>query len=272
MRLGERLPVQLVLGLVLCQCACAAKLAITSLEPSSVFLGPRRDLVIVGGEGRRGVRELVFAELSEQARRLGFFQVTDLSREGFQMRRDGGRVELEAFDRPLGDSEVGLWIDVEVAPETQPPAAGLTLSVAAFAPGGESLLRSHRVDGVSQDGLDGAAAVVAAELLRQITPAQVTRLVRLDEEDADQLPILQVALDGNIARAREDMKAYVANEPENAAAVYNLAVLTEAMGKLGDALVLYDRALNLVEKDLYSKAREAAARYANLEAAVTFER
>jgi len=272
MRLGERLPVQLVLGLVLCQGACAAKLAITSLEPSSVFLGPRRDLVIVGGDGPRAARELVFVELAEQARRLGFFQVTDLSREGFQTRRDGGRVELEAFDRPLGELEVGLWIDVEVAPETQPPAARLTLSVAAFAPNGESLLQTHRVVGASQDGLAGAAAVVAAELLGQITPAQVTRLVPLDEGDAEQLSILEVALDGNIARAREDMKAYVDKDPDNAAAIYNLAVLTEAMGKLDDALALYDRALSLVEKDLYSEAREAAARYAKLEAAVTRER
>jgi tetratricopeptide (TPR) repeat protein len=171
-------------------------------------------------------------------------------------------MRLEAFGSSLGESEVALWIDVE---KVEGQLTRVRLSVSAFGPDGLALVQGHRVEGSSQTGLADAAALAAAALLDEMTPSEVTRFVALDEDDSAQIPILEVALDGNIARAREDLKVYVEHAPTNAAAVYNLAVLTEAMGKLRDALALYDRALQLDPKALYSEARDAAARHADLE-------
>jgi tetratricopeptide (TPR) repeat protein len=152
-------------------------------------------------------------------------------------------------------------------------SAHIVLEVTAFDHRGEPLLRERRFEGRCADvgltaraRIDAAMAKAIEALLASITPVEITRRVSLDDADRNQRFILDVALDGNIARAREEMKSYIDKHPANARAIYNLAVLTEAMGQVQEALVLYDRALAMQEEPLYRRTRDAAWRFADLEA------
>jgi len=242
---------------------------VISLRPAPVHFGMTRELVIVGGNGERRLREAVCAELIDQARQGGYFHVVDSSTRGLRVTLRDRQIETDGFDLPLAIGEVGLWIDVHQAGDDK--RSEVTLEITVFDATARILVAAHRVvAGSGAQSLSDVSAVDRAvrsatqKLLQQITPVEVTRKVELDLRDRAQLPILEVALDGNIARAREEMKSYLEQAPENATAIYNLAVLTEAMGQVESALSLYDKALQLSDNPLYEQTRTAAATAAEL--------
>lgn len=266
---------------------CATTVAIRSMQPGTVPVGPTRQLVLLGGEGRRSAREFVGQALVQQCRGQGYFSVTDRSAEGLSLRVAGRQVSLEGGDLALGAEQAGLWIDVlewnaqrdtEEVTRTDPAGkshveevpvmrGNALLAVTLFGPSGQAFLAETEYEGWAstppdaprEEAIEAAARDALASLLREITPTPVVSRVRLDDEDSGQEAILETASAGATAQAARDLEAYLGQHPESASAAYNLAVLHEAMGDFRAALERYDHALSLGGKDYYSRARASCA-------------
>jgi len=278
-----------VLALVLpLASGCATTVAIRSMQPGAVAVGPARELVLLGGEGRRSAREFVGQVLVQQCRTMGYFKLTDRSSEGHSVHVAGNHATIQDGSLALGPEQAGLWIDVlewnaardeEEITHSSPTGKSVVervpvmrgsvlLAVTLFDPSGRAFLAETEYEGSAsvapdrprEEAIESAACDALADLLREITPVQVTTRVRLDDEDEGQEAILDTASAGATAQAARDLEAYVQQNPHSASAAYNLAVLREALGDFQGALDMYDRALSLGGKDYYSRARAGCAR------------
>lgn len=264
---------------------CAPSLRVKVLEPSQVSLGAGKQLAVLQTEGRRSAREFVLQELGQQAMRGGYFQVRDRSEEGFLMSVAGRSVNFQggAGDPMLTPQDVALRIDVldwNASSDSHTDAKGVTtrswrarvvLGVTAANAAGKAMLAEAEYVGDAhfeqsgrgaseQAAIEQAARNAIARLLWDVTPVYVTRDIRLDEDDKAQKSILEVAKQGNLVRATEDLRAYLAKDPSNATANYNLAVLLDATGEYDEALSLYSKAIQLSSKDYYVEMKAACAR------------
>lgn len=267
---------------------CATTVSIRSMQPGAVPVGPARELVLLGGEGRRSAREFVGQTLVQQCRTMGYFKLSDRSSEGHRVHVAGQHATIEGGALALGPEQAGLWIDVlewnaardeeevthssptgKTVVERVPVMRGnVLLAVTLFDPSGRAFLAETEYEGWAsiaperprEEAIEQAACDALADLLREITPIQVTTRVRLDDEDEGQEAILDTAAAGATAQAARDLEAYVQQNPHSASAAYNLAVLREAQGDFQGALDMYDRALALGGKDYYARARAGCAR------------
>ncbi len=266
---------------------CAAKLAIKTMEPGPVNLGAAKHLAILDTEGRRSAREQLIGEIISQARTAGYYTVEDRSEEGVKVNIAGRTVTLEGGEKGIEPGQMGVRFDViewdadkdteerstrdskgnTVTKQVKVLKGRALLGVTVFDPSGKALVAEKEYEGtsslegdVSKDqAIEAAAKDVVAKLLADITPHEVTRQVRLDEDDDALKPYIETAQAGNLAKAAEDMKGYLDKNPNSAPAAYNLAVLTDAMGNYDAAIQLYDKALQLGNKDYYSEARAECA-------------
>ena len=102
------------------QCGCTAKLAITSLEPSSIFFGSHRELVVVGGEGKRKPRELVFSQLT--VRRTGWTRRSAFTVPAFVLY--AGRIDQPGFDCLPVYLSVNSWLRYSTRTPIRPRGDG----------------------------------------------------------------------------------------------------------------------------------------------------
>lgn len=268
--------------------ACTSSLPIKTLEPGAVNLGATKQLDIVSGEGRRSARETVYNKIIEQARQRGYYTVADRSEEGIEVKIAGRNVTLEGGEKGIDEGVVGLRIDVlewdskqktetvtktdskgrEYSQDVRLIEGEVVLAVTAFDKDGKTYTAEKEYVGKYQSSdrntsedtaIDAAAGDAVRRLLADITPREVTRKVRLDDDEEAMKPFIETAQAGNIAQAITDLKAYRESNPNSSAAAYNLAVLTDASGDYDAALALYDQAMSLGNKDFYSPARAACA-------------
>jgi hypothetical protein len=271
--------------ILLAATGCAPTLRVNVLEPSQVSLGAGTQLNVLQTGGRRSAREFVLQELGQQAMRGGYFQVKDRSEEGFNMNVAGRSVQfLEGSSDPLPTpQDVALRIDVldwNANSDSHTNADGVTKSrwrarvvlgvTAANAEGkamlaeseyvGEAFFEDTRHGGGEQLAIEQAARNAVARLLWDVTPIYVTKHIRIDEDDKAQQPILEVAKQGNLVRAIEELRGYLAQAPGNAVAHYNLAVMLDATGQYDEALSLYTKAIQLSSKAFYVQMKAECAR------------
>lgn len=273
---------------------CAPTLKVNVLQPARVNLGAAKRLTVVQTEGRKGARDFILDELTRQARGEGYFQVTDRSDEGIVVKVAGRSVQiLNTGNGPAqGQDEIGIRIDVndwdaEKKTETikgtdskgNPTEreekfyeAKTVVSVTAFNASGKALLAEEEYEMVGRgedkdSAIGNAARALVGRILFDITPKYVAKYIRMDDEDKAQKPIIEVAEKGNVPRAITEMESYVQSNPQNSAALYNLAVLLDASGKYSEALDLYTKAISLSAKDYYvSMKAECAKRLADQQA------
>jgi hypothetical protein len=260
------------------------------MQPGPVNLGATDHITIVQGEGRRSARETIFQEIMSQSRTLGYYTIEDRSEEGIEVNIAGRTVTIEGAQSPvLKDGQMGLRVDViewdaEQATKTETytdnngnertrskvvTEADVVLGVTLFDITGEAILAETEYVGeyatedknASEDSvIKSAARSAVAQFLGDITPKPVTRDVRIDDSDDGQEKIIETAEAGNLAQAVKDLEKYLKEDPNNAAAVYNLAVFVDATGDYKGAMALYDEALSMSSKDFYSEARAACAK------------
>lgn len=273
---------------------CAPSLKVNVLQPARVNLGSSKRLTVVQTEGRKGPREFLVDEMTRQARAGGYFQVTDRSDEGIVVKVAGRAVHVvNAGGGPAqGADEIGVRIDVndweaekktEIVKGTDSKGnptereekfyeAKVVASLTAFNSAGRAALAEEEYEstgrGPDKDtALDNAGRALVSRFLYDITPSYVTKYIRMDDEDKAQKPIIEVAEKGNVPRAITEMEGYVQANPQNAGALYNLAVLLDASGRYDEALGLYTRAISLASKDYYVDMKaECARRLANQQA------
>lgn len=240
--------------MVLLASACAPVLEFTDLQPGVIPVRDAHRLIIVPGDGRHSVQVAIRRAVARQAAEAGTFEVEErLGRRG--ERPEDGEVALQinvtgwAPEGESGPDGTGPRITLEVTVTTV--SGGVrTISIEGHAPAPK---RGAELGQAMRAAIDDAAAA----LLEAITPRRVTRRLQLDDSDGSQDPMLRAATEGRIARAHEDLRRYLERHPDNAAAAYNLALLTEALGRYEDAIQYYDRALALDDEPLYRRARQA---------------
>jgi hypothetical protein len=266
---------------------CAPSLKVNVLQPARVNLGSAKRLTVVQTEGRKGARDFLIDEMLRQARAGGYFQVTDRSDEGIVVKVAGRSVQLiNSGNGPTqGPDEIGVRLDVndwdaekktEVVKGTDSKGnptereekfyeAKVVASVTAFNAAGKAMLaeEEYEMTGRGEDkdqALGNAGRALVGRILQDITPTYVTKYIRMDDEDKAQKPIIEVAEKGNVPRAITEMESYVQANPQNAGALYNLAVLLDASGKYQEALDLYTKAISLSSKDFYVNMKAECAR------------
>ncbi len=181
-------------------------------------------------------------------------------------------VQDKVVEKDKNGKEVTKYVDRKEEYSVNVLAAKVVLSVTAFNAKGQAMLAETefegRYDGDREEpALKAAAAQAVTHLLRQITPSYVVKTIRMDDEDEKQKPIIKIAEQGNVGFAIEEMQKYAKENPNNGAALYNLAVLLDAAGRYQEAMDHYSQALRLKTKDYYIDAKsECAQRLANQQA------
>jgi hypothetical protein len=273
---------------------CAPTLKVNVLQPARVNLGAAKRLTVVQTEGRRGARDFLLDELTRQARAGGYFQVADRSDEGIVVKVAGRGVQIvNAGTGPAQSAdEIGVRIDVndwdaekKTETYTEKDSKGVehererkfyeaktVASVTAFTSAGKAVLAEQEYETVGRgqdkdEAIGNAGRELIGRVLGDITPRYVTKYIRMDDDDKAQKPIIEVAREGNVPRAITEMESYVQGNPQNSAALYNLAVLLDASGKYPEALDLYTKAIGLAAKDFYVDMKaECAKRLADQQA------
>jgi TolA-binding protein len=266
---------------------CAPTLKVNVLQPARVNLGSAKRLTVVQTEGRKGARDFVIDEMTRQARGQGYFQVADRSDEGIVVKVAGRGVQIvNAGSGPAqSPDEIGVRIDIndwdaEKKTETVKGTdskgnpteredkfyeAKTVVSVTAFTSAGKAVLAEEEYEMVARgedkdQALGNAARALVSRILFDITPKYVTKYIRMDDDDKAQKPIIEVAKKGNVPQAITEMEGYVQGNPQNPAALYNLAVLLDASGKYQEAIDLYTKAISLSAKDFYVDMKGECAR------------
>jgi hypothetical protein len=275
---------------------CAPTMRVRVLKPAPVNLGTVKQLALVQSEGRPRARDTILGELKRQTRQDGYFQIKDRLDAGMAIKvtGDSARFLDEGGTASLQPDEVGLRLDVaEWDADMESTTvdvkdkdgkvtgtervdyyqAEVVLVATVFHPSGKALISEREYRASAQDSNDknnalwSASVNAVSKLLRDITPSYVTQEIRMDDDDDGQKPIIQLAEQGNVPAALSNMQGYVQSHPDNASALYNLAVLLDASGRYSEALEYYDRAIALSNKDYYMRMKqECTLRKSNQEA------
>lgn len=280
---------RLLLPLVVLASACAPRLYVNVLQPAPVNLGSAKKLSVYESQGRLSAREELVKELATQAQNAGYFTVTDRTAEGLTVRITGPAVLPSV---PPAADEIGLRIDIaewNADKESQPTRekdkqgnpitkdlwkSRVKLLVTVFNGAGKAYVVEKEYAATGEDEKDEDASILAAardaisRVLEDVTPTYVQKAIQLDDTEEAQRPVIDMARSGDVPKAIELEKQLLAKSPNNAAALFNLAVLMDSQGLYRDALGLYEQAIKLAEtKELYKEMRsECAQRLADAEA------
>lgn len=263
---------------------CAPKLYVRVQQPAPTNLGAAKRMSIVQMEGRRSAKEALVAELMTQAREAAYFQVTDRTEEGITVKVKGRSVDLTGGSGTAqAPDEVGMRVDVldwtankdtktskdskGVEKTTTVYKGKVLLGVTSFNGKGKAQLAekefSASVEGKDEDdAIKLSAKAAVAALLKEVTPTYVEKAIRMDGDDEAQKPIIEMAKNGDLAKAIEEGKAALAKNPNSGPAAFNLAVMLDATGDYEQAMVNYDAALKLGAKDYYTDVRTECAKRA----------
>jgi tetratricopeptide (TPR) repeat protein len=273
---------------------CNPQLKVNVLQPAPVNLGSAKRLSIVQSEGRRSAKEFVIGDFLAQARAAGYFTARDRSEEGITVKVAGRTVAATGGAGAAQDKdEIGLRLDVlewtansetkkidvkdskgkvTSTREVKVYTGKVLLAATAFNVDGKAMLAEKEYEMKAEaddeeDAIRAAARMAVGQLLHEITPRYVQRYIRMDNDDKAQEPIVKVAESGNMTKAVEEMRAYLATNPGSAPAQYNLAALLDATGSYEEALDLYTKAITTSSKDYYIQMKaECAKRLADQQA------
>jgi hypothetical protein len=243
------------------------------------------------------MQDIAIQELRNQSRSGGHFTVENAISEGIRFDTRQGRVVMTGKDVPANANDVFIKFNVIASMKqdgrtTVTRSAGIlgtqketvpvmmTVMPVAFTVtrGDEVLLNERQYNGKAvwalnergggyptdyRQRLEAAIGQAVKEFLVDITPKTVSRDVQLDYSDEKQKPILDAARDGQVKEAATQLADYVQDNPNSSSAVYNLAVLTDALGQYERALTYYDKALSLGGKDYYTEAKSSCMKRIN---------
>jgi len=264
---------------------CTPMIKVNVLKPAPVNLGAAKQLSVVESTGRRSAREHVIAEMGRQARASGYYTFSDRSEEGITV-KVAGRTATASGGKGVGQqpNEIGMKVDVlewsansETLPAKYDSKGNLTekekkvfkgkvlLAVTAFDANGRAKLAETEYEGepvaaeTEEEAIKQTANTAIAKVLMSITPRYEAQMIRMDNEDKAQEPIIKVAEGGNLDQATKEMRDYLGSN-KNSAALYNMAVLLDAQGHYQEALDLYTQAISQSSKEFYVDMKTKCAK------------
>jgi hypothetical protein len=268
---------------------CAPTLNISRLKPGPIRLGAAKQLSVVQFEGRRKARDQVLNDFVSQVRARGYYKAKNRLDDGIVVQVKDGVAEIQkgGKDTSLAHDEVAFRLEVaewnmEVGAETVEEKdkdgkvigqkkvdfynGELVLLVTAFNGKGKTFLDGKeyigrvRVKTSTDDALREASSQAISRLVGELTPYPIVEAVRVDNDDDALHPMLELAEKGDVRSATEQLAEYVKDHPDNASALYNLAVFHDVSGNYPKAVELYDRAIALANKEYYLQMRSACER------------
>ncbi len=266
---------------------CGASLQFSGWVPGNVSVGNSNRLVITDAEGRRSAREYTTIKLGKQAGNDGYFQTADRS-ESVKMEITGREVSIVGDEEGIGDTDLYVRMDVldwEADRDTKEESytdkegnkrtrsvkiitGNALLQVTLSDENNRAILAEKEYEGNSvhtgdtdkNTAIESAADNAIAMLLGDITPRTVRYSVKLDGSDKGIKDYIKGARKGAIKQSLDDIKGYVASNPNSAAAQYALAVMYDATGDYATALAEYDKAIALGGKPWYGDTRSSCAK------------
>ncbi|MDZ7694229.1 MAG: peptidoglycan-binding protein [Balneolaceae bacterium] len=272
--------------------------SIHSEQPPNYYLGESPNIKVVQAEGAtRRMQDITIQELRNQSRSRGHFTIENSLSEGIRFDSRDGKLVMTGKETEVNEEDVFIKFNVIASmkqdkrttvtrpagtlglQEKQVPAMVTIMPVAfTLTRGDEVLLNERQYNGqrvwtIDENGggypsdyrrrFEAAIGQAVDKFLTEITPKTVSQDVRLDYSDEKQKPMLDAARDGQVKQAATQLEEYVQNNPNSASAVYNLAVLTDALGDYNQAIDYYDKALSLGGKDYYTDAKSSCMRRMN---------
>lgn len=252
-------------------CACSPILNFVSVAPAPFSLGSQRRLPLYVRHDSLAQTALLLQIARDATIQGGYFAVQDHTAERSPLYWRNHDVTLDPDATADLDSEVALELGLtsydvtcEPAQKAPPCVPGLTPLLTATFFNRSGVLGTWRSPEPLSADARATPTVLRSEfaaLLADITPVELRREVPLSTRDGALKPFVELAVRGQVALARELVRNYAENHPSSAAAWYDLAVLTEALGQARDALTLYDRAIGLEAKPLFFEMRAQCARH-----------
>ncbi|WP_340107042.1 tetratricopeptide repeat protein [Rhodohalobacter sp. 8-1] len=269
-----------------CNMAIPKYTQIQSEYPPNYYLGDSPNVSVVEAEGAtRRIQDITIQELTNQSRSKGYFTIENKINEGIRFDTQQGKVVMTDENMDVNTDDAYIKINIIASmrqdgrttitrrtgilgtEEETVPAMMTILPIAFTVTKGEDVLLNERqydgkvvwsIDDYPVDyreRLEVATGKAVEEFIADITPRSISRRARLDYSNEELKPILDAARDGQVREAATQIEEYVAKNSNSASAVYNLAVLTDALGDYEKALNYYDEALSLGGKDYYTESK-----------------
>ncbi|MCK5235398.1 MAG: tetratricopeptide repeat protein [Deltaproteobacteria bacterium] len=267
---------------------CTPSVTLKMPVPAKYNYGSAKQLVVVEMTGKRSYRETVLDQFNEQARSSSWWQFEDRIDNGIKIRLKGS----SATANPESPQEGEIFVKVDMYGldavkgseqikkkdtkgnyyyETRRFLQGqVSFGVTVMDVNGRALLAEREYEATSKvytnygydkdDAKEKAAENAVKKVLFDITPRFVNSYVTLDDEAEDLKPTIDLIKNGAYAVAADDLKRMMADQPMRSDIVYNLAVVTEAMGEFDQALDYYSKAMSLGSKPFYATSRANCAK------------
>jgi tetratricopeptide (TPR) repeat protein len=277
---------------------CHPAVKVKAYQPAEVNMGNAKVLKLVHVAGRWDIKDMVISELQRQARRSGWWYFENAMQRGIDIRVAGYKAYAAPYMPKEGEVflkvdlyELKVFQDIEEREEKTKDGkkqyrkrkvfkANASLGFTTIDKDGisdlletdlSSRVKLYKDEGGSRDKASQAAiADVVAQFYELITPKQVVSHLRLDEDASDMESIVKIINKGSYAAAERQLREKMKREPNRADIVYNLAVITDAMGRPKEAMAYYEKAIHLGPKDFYYSSRDNCAQ--RIEAARTLNR
>ena len=277
---------------------CHPAVKVKAYQPAEVNMGNAKVLKLVHVAGRWNIKDMVISELQRQARRSGWWRFENAMYRGIDIRVAGYKAYAAPYMPKEGEVflkvdlyELEVFQDIEEQEEKTKYGkkqyrrrkvfkAKASLGFTTIDKDGISDLletdlsgraKLYKDQGGNRDKASQAAiAEVVAQFYDLITPKQVVSHLRLDEDASDMESIAKMISKGLYAAAERQLQEKMKREPNRGDIVYNLAVVTDAMGRPEAAMAYYEKAIQLSPKDFYYSSRDNCAQ--RIEAARTLSR
>ncbi len=266
--------------------ACGGEsLRFSTWEKGEVDFGDADTVVLIDGYGAPGALDELRNTLTNKFQSNGYFGVRDESHDrAILVHDDDGGLQLNN-QQALPQKALTLEVDIlerfvvndYVVQEATDEAgnvydlfvpirrAEVRLDVYLAADDGFALMNgvtyhavreTEDVDVPDVDLLRDAADAALAEIVSTIAPHTRTHAVPLDSDDESLRPMIDIAQGGDLDAAIAMADERLAQNPQDAAVLYNKAVFLDAQARYADALETYDTAIGLdAEKAFYREAR-----------------
>lgn len=274
MRILPSLPLLAALSLLATGCG-APNLTLRTYSPGEIVVPRARELALVEARGDQDAVTDFYRTLASNAAKGGYYTVKDRSLEGMDLVVEGDQVSLEKDGAliGLGEKEAGFRFDVTEYKVREGLVstfmrglqdgviASTAFTVSMVQNDGTPILISVPLEGTCDDTFNDEGEVLsdgyllrcasekaAEELLKRITPTHFEQSFPMQGNGREVDRIFAAVRAREMEEALVLAEAYLAKNPEQHSAIFNVALLRDVLGDHEIAFDLYKQAIELAPK------------------------